>query len=54
MKPGPDLEQARYPPAKADTSACRVGDAREDLEQGRFPRPVASNYADDVPLLYLK
>ncbi len=45
VEPGPHLEQAAGAAANLGAAAGRLGDAREDLEQGGFARAVA---ADDA------
>jgi hypothetical protein len=45
VEAGAHLQQAGDPAVDLGAAAGRLGDAREDLEQGRFPRAVA---ADDT------
>ena len=54
MKPGADFEQARDAAAQCDPARSRLGDAREDLEQGRFAGAVAADDAEDLALLDLE
>jgi len=54
VKAGADLEQRGDPAANGDAPRRRLGDAREDLQQGGFARAVAADDADDFAALHLE
>src|SRR5262249_41171246 len=54
MKTGTDFKQASYSTSQNRASAIRLGNPAEDLEQGRFPRPVPSDNAKHLALLDLE
>ena len=51
VKSSADLKQAGHPPANGDAPFAWFGDARQDLEQRRFARTVASDHPDHVALI---
>src|SRR5687768_17149064 len=54
MKAGADLQQRADTADQVDRARGRLGDTREDLEQGAFARPVASDDADDLAAVNLE
>ena len=54
MKPGPELEQRRYPTSNCDASGVRVEDAGDQLEHGAFARSVRSDHPKRGPGLDLE
>ena len=54
MKPRADLEQRRHPAAQFDAPCGRLGDPRENLEEGRLARAVAADDSDDLAALDFK
>src|SRR5579859_1884681 len=48
MEPCSHFQQGTNPAAQFSPAFGGVGDARQDLQQGRLPRAVAPNEPDDV------
>ena len=54
VKTRADLEQRRHPAAQFDAPCGRLGDPRENLEEGRLARAVAADDSDDLAALDFK
>ena len=54
MKSGADFEQAGDAALDRDAALGRLGDARQDLQQGRFAGAVAADDAEDLASLDLE
>src|SRR5207245_2685884 len=54
MEPGPDFQKAADLAAQLDAAGRRLGDAAEDLQEGRFAGAVAADDAHDLPRLDLE
>ena len=54
MEAGAHLQQAGDAARAVHAAAGRLGDAREDLEQGALPRAVAADDADHLAALHLE
>ena len=48
MKAGSNFQQARDPPRDGNPSRRRIGNAAQDLEQGRLACAVTSDYSDSL------
>ena len=54
VEAGADFEQRGDAALDLDLAGGRGGDAGEDFQQGRFPRPVAADDAEDLALFDLE
>ena len=54
VEAGADLQQGGDAPSQVDLPAGRLGDAREDLQQGAFPCAVMPDDAQHFPLLHVE
>src|SRR5262245_56667039 len=54
VEAGADLEQARHPATDGDAASAGLGDAREDLQEGRLSGAVAANDPHHFPASYLE
>src|SRR3954452_23675488 len=48
MKPGANFKQAGDAALDRDASLSRLGDARQDFQEGRFAGPVAADNAENL------
>src|SRR2546427_11976039 len=54
MKASPYFQERPHPAVNFCTSASRLGNPREELQQCTFPCTIATNDADDFTLFYLE
>jgi hypothetical protein len=54
MEAGADFQEGANPSAHSDRSTGRFGNAREDFEQGRFARAVASHDAQYLAFFHVE